>query len=212
MRIVKKRKAKVVISLVLIFTVLLTTLFAYIFTTTLRPRIVTITQSYAKNVVSQVVDDAVKNVMLEELFAYDELVFINRDEHGRITSVSSNTTKINRFANDLGIDVGNKLDKISLIKNKLYVSSLVGIDLLSGIGPQVSVRFCPISVANADIYHTFEEAGINQTLHTVNLNVNVEMAIVLPLAYSTVKIDSTMPISQTLIVGTVPEAYFNKKQ
>lgn len=212
MRIVKKRKAKVIISLALIFTGILTGLFAYIFTTVLRPRIVTITQSYAKNVVSQVVDNAVKEVMLEELFSYDEIVFINRDEQGRITSVSSNTTKINRFANDLGIDVGNKLDEISLVKNKLYVSSLVGIDLLSGIGPQVSVRFCPISVANADIYHTFEEAGINQTLHTVNLKVNVEMAIVLPLAYSTVSVDSIMPIAQTLIVGTVPEAYFNKKQ
>ncbi len=212
MRIVKKRKMKVVISLVLIFTGILTTLFAYIFTTTLRPRIVTITQSYAKNVVSQAVDDEVKKVMLEELFAYDELVFINRDEQGRITSVSSNTTKINRFANDLGIAIGDKLDEISLIKNKLYVSSLIGIDLLAGIGPQVSVRFSPISVANADIYHTFEEAGINQTLHTVNLSVNIEMAIVLPLAYSTVKVESTMPLSQTLIVGTVPEAYFNKKQ
>ena len=212
MRIIKKRRAKAVISLVLIFTVLLTTLSAYIFTTTLRPRIVTITQSYAKNVVSQVVDDAVEEVMLEELFSYDELVFINRDGQGRITSISSNTTKINRFANDLGISIGNKLDKISLIKNKLYVSSLVGLDLLSGVGPKVSVRFSPISVANADIYHTFEEAGINQTLHTVNLNVNVEMAIVLPLAYSTVRVDSTMPIAQTLIVGTVPEAYFNKKQ
>ena len=212
MRIVKKRKMKVVISLVLIFTGILTTLFAYMFTTTLRPRIVTITQSYAKNVVSQAVDDEVKKVMLEELFAYDELVFINRDEQGRITSVSSNTTKINRFANDLGIAIGDKLNEISLIKNKLYVSSLIGIDLLAGIGPQVSVRFSPISVANADIYHTFEEAGINQTLHTVNLSVNIEMAIVLPLAYSTVKVESTMPLAQTLIVGTVPEAYFNKKQ
>lgn len=212
MRIVKKRKMKVVISLVLIFAGILTTLFAYIFTTTLRPRIVTITQSYAKNVVSQAVDDEVKKVMLEELFAYDELVFINRDEQGRITSVSSNTTKINRFANDLGIAIGDKLNEISLINNKLYVSSLIGIDLLAGIGPKVNVRFSPISVANADIYHTFEEAGINQTLHTVNLNVNVEMAIVLPLAYSTVKVESTMPLAQTLIVGTVPEAYFNKKQ
>ncbi len=210
MRIIKKRKFVFLPYILIVFLVSLFIWSSYIFTIKLRPRIITITQSYAKNVVSQVVDEEVKKIMLEELFSYDNLAVIKRDAQGRVTSISSNTITINRLANDLGMAIGDKLDEISVIKNKLYITSLVGLDLLSSVGPRVSVRFSPISVANADIFHSFEEAGINQTLHTVNLKVTVDMAIVMPLAHSTLTINSTMPLSQTLIVGSVPDAYLNK--
>ncbi len=206
----KFKKLRLFIAITFIFIGLLTISSIYTFVVKLRPRIINITQSYARNIVSQAVDDEVKKVMLEKFFSYDELAIISRDEKGRVTSISSNTTMVNRFANDLGIAVGDKLDKISVAKNKMYISSLIGLDLFAGMGPKIGVRFSPISVTTADIFHTFEEAGINQTLHTVNLTVSVDMAIVLPLAHSSVKVDSTMPISQTLIVGTVPDAYFDK--
>ena len=72
------------------------------------------------------------------------------------------------------------------------------------------MRFVPISVTNADISHTFEEAGINQTIHTVNLTVTVDMEVLIPMASSTLHIDSGMPIAQTLIVGSVPGTYLTR--
>ncbi len=186
------------------------TAFLYVFSVSLRPALIRVSQAYAKNVVSQVIDDEVKKVMLEEFFSYDKIVVISRDKDGKVTSVSANSTLINRFTNDLGISIGDELDKISRVKRKIPLSSVFGTDLFSGLGPRITVRFVPISVTNADISHTFEEAGINQTIHTVNLTVTVDMEVLIPMASSTLHINSGMPIAQTLIVGSVPGTYLTR--
>ena len=186
------------------------TAFLYVFSVSLRPALIRVSQAYAKNVVSQVIDDEVKKVMLEEFFSYDKIVVISRDKDGKVTSVSANSTLINRFTNDLGISIGDELDKISRVKRKIPLSSVFGSDLFSGLGPRITVRFVPISVTNADISHTFEEAGINQTIHTVNLTVTVDMEVLIPMAGSTLHINSGMPIAQTLIVGSVPGTYLTR--
>lgn len=186
------------------------TAFLYVFSVSLRPALIRVSQAYAKNVVSQVIDDEVKKVMLEEFFSYDKIVVISRDKDGKVTSVSANSTLINRFTNDLGISIGDELDKISRVKRKIPLSSVFGTDLFSGLGPRITVRFVPISVTNADISHTFEEAGINQTIHTVNLTVTVDMEVLIPMAGSTLHINSGMPIAQTLIVGSVPGTYLTR--
>ena len=64
---------------------------------------------------------------------------------------------------------------------------------------------------HVDFETQFMEAGINQTIHTINLVISVDIEILLPFAYSVMTVESEMPIAQTLIVGTVPDAYFNKK-
>ncbi len=208
-RKLKKLKNRIVFCFVVLFVIAILSL--YLFSKHIRPRIIVLTQSYAKNEISQVLDDEVKKVMLEEFFSYDKIVNISRDSENRVNSVSSNATLINRFTNDLGIYVGDELDRRSQITHRIPITNLIGFDLFAGIGPTVPIRFHPISVTNADITHTFEEAGINQTLHTINLTVSVDMAIVVPMAHSTIRAESTMPIAQTLIVGTVPEAYLNRK-
>lgn len=206
----KSRRNKLGAIMILSAITAMITAFLYVFSVSLRPAIIRVSQAYAKNVVSQVVDDEVKKVMLEEFFSYDKIVLISRDKDGKVTSVSSNSTLINRFTNDLGISIGDELDKISRVKRKIPLSSVFGLDLLAGIGPSISVRFVPISVTNADISHTFEEAGINQTIHTVNLTVTVDMEVLIPMASSTLHINSGMPIAQTLIVGSVPNTYLTK--
>lgn len=181
------------------------------FTKYLRPRIISISQSFAENEVSMIIDREVKRLMLNEFLSYDKITIITRDSSGRVTSVSANSVLINNFANELDIVIGNEIEKQDLFENKVYLSGLIGSELFSGMGPKIPIRFQPVSVTHADISHTFEEAGINQTLHTITLFVSVDIEILLPFAYSVMTVKSEMPIAQTLIVGTVPDAYFNKK-
>lgn len=211
MRRRRLRKIRNRITIYILIILMVMVLGLYLFSKYIRPKLIILTQSYANNEISQVLDDEVKKVMLEEFFSYDKIVNISRDSENRVNSVSSDTTLINRFTNDLGISVGDELDKRSHITHRIPISNLIGFDLFAGIGPAIPIRFYPISVTNADITHTFEEAGINQTLHTINLTVSVDMAIVVPMAHSTIRTESTMPIAQTLIVGTVPDAYLNRK-
>ena len=206
--VVKKFKRFLAISLILVFISGVVLLFS--FTKYLKPRIISISQSFAENAVSTIIDEEVKKLMLEEFLSYDKITIITRDASGRVTSVSANSVLINNFANDLDIKIGNRIDRKNLIENKVYLSSLIGSELFSGMGPKVPVRFQPVSVTHADITHSFEAAGINQTIHTITLLISVDIEILLPFAHSFLSVVSETPIAQTLIVGTVPQAYFNK--
>lgn len=206
------KSLKKLLALILVVSGTLFFVFAFVFTKYLRPRILTVSQSYAENEVSMIIDQEVKRIMLEEFLSYDKITIINRDSSGRVTSISANSVLINNFANELDIKIGERIDNKDIIENKVYISSLIGSDLFSGIGPKIPIRFQPVSVTHADITHSFEEAGINQTIHTITLLITVDIEILLPLAHSIITVKSEMPIAQTLIVGTVPEAYFSRPQ
>ena len=184
----------------------------FVFSKYMRPRMISVTQSFAENRVSMIIDSEIKRLMLREFLSYDKVAIISRDENGRVTSVSANSVLINDFANDLDIAIGDKIESDDLVENRIYLSALLGLDILTGMGPKIPVRFQPVSVTHADISHTFEEAGINQTIHTINLSVTVEIEILMPFAYSRINVISDMPIAQTLIVGTVPDAYLNRNK
>ena len=199
------------IAYILIITGILTVVFFYSFSAHLRPRILSVSQRFVKNEVSMIIDEEVKNLMLEEFLSYDKITFITRDSEGKVTSVSINSVLVNNFANELDIKIGDRVESAETIRNDIYLSGLIGSDLFAGIGPKIPIRFQPVSVTHADISHSFEEAGINQTIHTIRLSVSIDIEILLPLAHSTITVVSEMPIAQTLIIGNVPKTYFNKK-
>jgi len=199
------------IAYILLITGILTIIFFIVFSIYLRPRVISISQRFVENEVSMIIDEEIKNLMLEEFFSYDKITLITRDSDGNVTSVSINSVLVNNFANELDINIGERIDNADTIKNEVYLTGLIGADFLSGIGPKIPIRFQPVSVTNADISHSFEEAGINQTIHTIRLTVSVDIEILLPLAHSKITVISEMPIAQTLIMGNVPKTYFNKK-
>ena len=64
----KKRKLKKLknrIVLFIIFLLMIAVLSLYLFSKYLRPRVIVLTQSYARNEISQVLDDEIKKVMLD---------------------------------------------------------------------------------------------------------------------------------------------------
>ena len=204
----KKFKRFFIFFLTLFFTISSLSLFS--FSKLLKPRVITISQRFAENKVSTIVDEEIKKLMLEEFLSYDKITIITRDSSGRVTSVSTNSVLINNFANELDIKIGNRIDSSNLIEDRVYLSSLVGSELFSGMGPKIPIKFQPVSVTHVDITHSFDAVGINQTMHTITLLISIDIEILLPLAHSTLSVVSKTPIAQTLIVGTVPQSYFNK--
>ena len=76
--------------------------------------------------------------------------------------------------------------------------------LFSGRGGNLPVRVVSLRSSNAEIGSSFTAAGINQTLHTVELQVSVEMLLLTPAGFLELKTQTTVPLAQTVIVGSVP--------
>ena len=85
----------------------------------------------------------------------------------------------------------------------------MGSKLFANLGPNFKVFIIPLSSIVVDFYSEFEQAGINQTIHRIYMEINAKVQVVIPLSNKTVEITSNVPIAETVIVGEVPKTYIN---
>ena len=80
---------------------------------------------------------------------------------------------------------------------------------MAGHGPNVSIKISSIGNVNTDLKSEFLAEGINQTLHRVYLKVDCELSILTPFNNITKKITNQILIAENIIVGHIPETYYN---
>jgi hypothetical protein len=78
-------------------------------------------------------------------------------------------------------------------------------EFFSGKGPAFPVSILSIRNSEASFFSDFEEAGINQTLHQLNMHISVDVAVLVLGETNYFTIDSQVVVAETIIVGQVPE-------
>lgn len=91
----------------------------------------------------------------------------------------------------------------------MHFGSFTGFKLLSGKGPGVPIRISSIGNVETDLRSEFTAQGINQTLHRVYLQVECEISILTPFENITEKITNQVLIAENVIVGKIPNTYYN---
>ncbi len=76
--------------------------------------------------------------------------------------------------------------------------------LFSGHGGSLPVRVISLRSTNAALESGFSQAGVNQTLHTLSLRVEVDLLLLSPGGIFSRQVSATVPVAQTIIVGAVP--------
>ena len=63
---------------------------------------------------------------------------------------------------------------------EIPLGAFTGIEALAGFGPPVAIELIPVAVVTCRFASDFGSAGINQTRHSVYLEVTAEISVVLP--------------------------------
>ena len=174
----------------------------------LKPTILTIAKAYAE----QTAVDAIQNAVNEKIaksVEYKDLIFIRTDNRGRIVLMQANTIKINNLAADTVLDIQKSLASLEGKEIPIPMGQVLQSQLLASYGPKIKVTLVPIGTVKVKVIDDFQQAGINQTRHRLYLNVSGRVKIVIPMASDYVEVTSQIPIAETIIVGEVPETYFN---
>jgi hypothetical protein len=66
--------------------------------------------------------------------------------------------------------------------------------------------------ANAEVVSDLSEAGINQTVYSVSLQLEVELLLLLPGGTEQVTVRNVVPLAETVLVGDVPTQYITIEQ
>ena len=77
------------------------------------------------------------------------------------------------------------------------------------MGPDIKIKMMTDGNVITDLKSEFKEAGINQTLHRVYLEVVCNVTILTPYETITETITNQVLLIEGVIVGNIPDAYYN---
>ena len=196
-----KRKYKIVLFILLgVFLCLI--IFGLLINPVLIGTIEIRTKSVSTKAINAAVGDVVKNGVV-----YDDLINIVTDELGNITMIQANPIEINKLSKDLAQTTEKLIDDFGELGIEIPIGSFSGIPILAGVGPNVNLKVAPIGAVSCKFISKFEQAGINQTIHRIYININANVGIVMPLYTKKFTSNQEVLISESIIVGSVPEVY-----
>jgi sporulation protein YunB len=152
------------------------------------------------------VNDAVYYTLSDDM-RYDDLVTVTRNDLGDIVGLSANSLKINKIARDTASISQSNLKNLSLNGIPVPLGALTGIEAFAGLGPSIHFRIIPVSSVSCGFSSSFESVGINQTKHSIYLNVIADISIVMPSRTENFAVVTDILVGESVIVGAIPDTY-----
>lgn len=175
--------------------------------TQLRPMFSAAAQAQTKNTMTAILEHAVVADLAERNISYADLVSIQRDQNGAITSLTTDMASMNLLRAELITDVLEDLSDVDTSVIQIPLGSLLDSALIWAKGPVLRVRSMSVGTVSAEFESEFSAAGVNQTRHRIWLKMSVPITVMLPGGYVDVPVDTDLCIAETVIVGQVPDTY-----
>ncbi len=204
--IITKARHKRKITMILIFIIVLIILCKRMLDA-VNPIFDTLCENEAKSIATLISNEQATNVMKEH--SYDELFTVEKDTDGNVTMITSNVVPINEIISDVAIKIQEEINEQGRKDIQIALGSFTGIKLLSGRGPGIKIRISTIGNVETDLRSEFEAQGINQTIHRIYLQVECEVSILTPFKDITKNITNQVLIMENVIMGIVPDTYYN---
>ena len=173
----------------------------------LRPVIVTMAQYQCQQISLRAINDAVSQELASDSAASEQLVRAEKGEDGSVQAIVMDADRVNALKTRLTAAVSQRLLSLPDQEISVPLGTLLGWQILAGRGPDIRLNVVPASYVYSELKDELTSAGINQTEHKLFIDFTVEMSAILP-GYSTeVTVTDEVCISQTMIIGSVPQMY-----
>ena len=172
-----------------------------------RPMIESINAYECHELVSDIINDAILSELEQSNVDYSSLVTLTMNGNGEVTSVQSNILNINKLKTNVAERIEREIERLSAVDIQIPIGTLLGLQLLHGKGFNVGMSVTPLGYATTTIISEFTEAGINQTLHRIIIEINADVDAIIPGFETRVPVKTSIVAAETVIVGRVPDAY-----
>lgn len=198
-----RRLAGIAIAIAVLCLVLL-----ILFRTKFHGTIRSLAETQVKNSTSDLINDAIDKQIDQGNIQYDRIVYFEKDLNGKITALKTNMSEVNRLKTSILNIINDEILAMDTTDLGIPVGSLILPEFLAGRGPQIPVQILSISNSDASFESHFTEAGINQTLQKLTMNISVDVAILVLGRTESFTVTSQVVVAETIIVGQVPDTFF----
>ncbi len=165
-------------------------------------------KAYAENAAVRLATEAVEEAVKEELEEggedYGSFLTIDRSSSGEILAVSTDMAKINLLKSGVTERINEKIGG-EHAEIGVPLGTLLGGSLFHGRGPEIPLLVTLAGNVQTDFQTEFESAGINQTRHLIYLDVCAGVYAFLPGVHEETSFSTRVQVSETVIVGQVPQ-------
>lgn len=173
----------------------------------LSPTIKVACKSRAKAIGIQVTEQTVRELI--ENVEYESLMNITYNEQGKIIAINANIIELNKLSSGISYRVQEELNNLDRVSVEIPAGQLIGLNIFSGFGPSINIKLVPLGNIETKFETSFVSQGINQTKHTIYMNIQSIITVVAPFIESSVVCNSTVTIAETIIIGDIPDTYYN---
>ena len=192
--------------IVLFFCVLLGTT---LFFAEIRPLVIRYAVSYAETLFLTSADEAVIRVLDERNITYQDIIRLSRNAEGAVTSAETDIVKINTLKSSISKKLADLVASKEQYTLSIPLGAFFSYAYMGGWGPAISFPMQCTATARVNFSHEFKDAGINQVLHIVMVDLEITGSLIMLGSRENVRVNTSVFAAQTLIVGAVPEAFTN---
>lgn len=174
-----------------------------------REVVQSLAQTQVKNTTSDLTNDAIAKQIANGVIQYDRLVYFEKDLDGRITALKTNIGEVNRLKTDILNIINDEILALDTADLGIPLGSIFLPEFFAGKGPAIPVHILAIRNSDAVFTSNFSQAGINQTLHQLNMIVNVDVSVLVLGQTSSFSLNSEVVVAETVIVGEVPNTFLS---
>ena len=201
---VKGNKGKIFVFIIMIFMLMWSLASCYIQRVAL-PRGAEVLHSYAETNMFEILNSTIAEVVEKHSLDYGDLVELSYASDGEISALSVNHNMVNSIKSEIAMQVSHKLNLQDEYPVHVPIGAFMNNIYLMGKGPRIKFILVQRGCVQVDFEHEFQTAGVNQVLHTLKINLDVDVALMLPFYDTHTYMKTSAILAQTLINGNIPE-------
>lgn len=169
--------------------------------------IMELAETQVRNSTSDLINDAIDKQIELGNIQYDRMVYFEKDLNGKITALKTNMSEVNRLKTDILDLINDEILSLDSTDLGIPIGSLILPEVFSGRGFQIPVIIHSISNSDASFSSSFTEAGINQTLQQLTMEVLIDVTVLVLGKTESFTVSSHVVVAETVIVGQVPNTF-----
>ena len=189
----------------LVLAVVIGSLLLILFRTKFHGTIRSLAETQVKNSTSDLINDAIDRQIDVGNIQYDRIVYFEKDLDGKITALKTNMSEVNRLKTSILNIINDEILAMDTTDMGIPLGSLILPEIMAGRGPHIPIQILSISNSDASFQSHFTEAGINQTLQKLTMEISVDVAILVLGKAENFTVSSQVVVAETIIVGQVPD-------
>ena len=165
--------------------------------------------SKLNSVVTKSVNKSVQDVIESENIDTQNLIIPQKDDNGKIISMSADYNTVNRLKSALAINIQEQIDNLDIIETNIPIGLLFSDTIMTGAGFRIKLKIFAINSISVEFRNEFYSAGINQTKYKLSAEVKIPLHIAGIACREDTEIITQIPIAETVIIGDIPQTYLD---